>query len=96
MLRYHGFFYYLNYLLTPSLKYIKIEYQQQERVMKKLIIFVLVLHVLPLFVLGWVALLDLSSFSSMQWGIAWFMTSASAIILANQQFFWSKEYDAKK
>lgn len=64
--------------------------------MKKLIIFVLVLHVLPLFVLSWIALLDLNSFSDMQWGIAWFMTFASVMILANFQLFWNMECDVKK
>lgn len=64
--------------------------------MKKLVMFVLVLHVLPLFVLSWIALLDLRSFSDMQWGIAWFMTFASGMILANLQLFWNREYDVKK
>ena len=69
------------YQLTRASDYIKIVPQQQEKVMKILIKSILLLHVLPLFVLCWLTLFDLARFSSLQWGIAWFLTSASAIIL---------------
>lgn len=55
--------------------------------MKIFIKFILALHVLPLFVLGWLTLFDLTEFSNLQWGISWFMTSVSAILLSHEMFF---------
>lgn len=64
--------------------------------MKKLIMFVLGLHVLPLFVLGWATLFDLAEFSNLQWGIAWFMTSASAMLLSIPALYTDEKDNAKK
>ena len=64
--------------------------------MKKLIMFVLVLHVLPIFVLSWISLFGVMEFSNMQWGIAWFMASASGIMLTYPAFFITEKDNVKK
>ena len=64
--------------------------------MKKLIMFVLVLHVLPIFVLSWISLFGVSDFSNTQWGVAWFMAWASGMVLTYPMFFFTEECDAKK
>ena len=64
--------------------------------MKKLIMFILVLHMFPLLVLGWMALFDVSDFSSTQWGVAWFMAWASGMILTYPTLFFTEECNVKK
>ena len=64
--------------------------------MKRLIMFILVLHMLPLFVLGWMTLFGVSDFSNTQWGVAWFMAWASGVVLAYPMFFFTEESNAKK
>lgn len=45
--------------------------------MSNFIKFLLALHVLPLFVLGWLTLLGVKDFSSVQWLVAWLMAAAA-------------------
>ena len=63
--------------------------------MKWFIMFLLGLHVLPLFVFSWMTLLGTNDFSNLQWLVAWLMT-AVVVAFAQPILQYAEKDNAKK